>query len=396
MASSRTGYLAVKAETTKAVAVKPTNFLPFKSWGIDFKPEIIKNNPIKGIRANNIQAKAGKVATDGKFEMDLDTLYIGHFLKAAFWTYAVTNLTNAYKHTFNVANDLPSLSVEQLKWNPDGQDREVTRAFWVMVDSFEMAASDGIASFNVNVKAHGMFLKGQLTENITAGTWVNVVIKESESEGLLAWDILQIVDRTNATVESITATSYTAPTIVADVVWNYDATDNVKIELRPQTASYDCEDTILTFSNFKFQFGADLTAAASAAEENVENWSLNFMNNLEERYGSKRNSPSVIAPKSMDATLKFTKFFENLDDRDRYLNQTRQACIITWDLEKKIWVTAYNFKIEIRLNDVRFTSRNLDVGTDELLITELEGSIFHNCEDGKAIELNMWNDLSTY
>ena len=46
MASSRTGYLAVKAETTKAVAVKPTNFLPFKSGGINFKPEIIKNNPV--------------------------------------------------------------------------------------------------------------------------------------------------------------------------------------------------------------------------------------------------------------------------------------------------------------------------------------------------------------
>ena len=55
-----------------------------------------------------------------------------------------------------------------------------------MVDNFEMAASNGIASFNINVKAHGMFLKGQLMQNITAGAGVNVVIKESESEGLLA------------------------------------------------------------------------------------------------------------------------------------------------------------------------------------------------------------------
>ncbi len=396
MASSRTGYLAIKAEPSKSVAVKPTTFIPFKSGWINFKPEIIKNNPIKGIRTNNIQAKAWKVATDGKYEMDLDTYYIGHFLKAAFWNYAVSNLTWAYKHTFNVANDLPSLSVEQLKWNPDGQDREVTRAFWVMVDNFEMAASDGIASFNINVKAHGMFSKGQLMQNVVAGTGVNVVIKQSESEGLLTWDILQIVDRTNGTTEDITATSYTAPTIVADVTWTYDATDNVKVELRPQTASYDCEDTILTFSNFSFKFGADLIAAASAAEENVENWTLSFMNNLEERYGSKRNSPSVIAPKSMDATLKYTKFFENLDDRDRYLNQTRQACIITGDLEKKIWATAYNFKIEIKLNDVRFTSRDLEVWTDELLITNLESTIFHNCDDGKAIEINIWNDLATY
>lgn len=69
------------------------------------------------------------------------------------------------------------------------------------------------------------------------------------------------------------------------------------MQLRPQTPAFDNVDTVLTFSNFAFQFGADLTAAASAAEESVENWTLALQNNLEARFGSKRNSPSVIAPK---------------------------------------------------------------------------------------------------
>jgi hypothetical protein len=397
MASSRLWYLAVKFETTKAVAVKPTTFLPFKEGWIDFKPEIIKNNPIKGIRANNLQAKTWKVATAGKYTFDADCYFMGYWLKAALGSYSVTNLTNAYKHTFNVANDVPSLTVEQLKWDPTGTlNYEVSRAFWVLVDSFELSASDNIASFNVELKAHWQFLKGQVVNNVTVGASSTVTLKTSESEGLVATDIIKIVDRTASTQESTTVTSYAAPNITANVAAAYSATNNVKVELRPQTPTYDANESILVFSNFNFQFGADLTAAASAAEENIENWTLSFSNNLEERYGSKRNSPSVIAPKGWDGSLKFTQYFEDLDSRDSYLNQTRKACIITWDVEKKIGTTSYFFKIEIRLNDLRFTSRSLDVKTDELLVTELETAIFHNTTDGKGIEINMWNDLTTY
>jgi len=39
-----------------------------------------------------------------------------------------------------------------------------------------------------------------------------------------------------------------------------------------------------SFVHASFQFGADLTAAASAAETNVENWTFSYENGLEERY----------------------------------------------------------------------------------------------------------------
>ena len=58
MASSRTGYLAVKKETTVATAVKPTNFLPFKDGSIQYNQEVIENNPIKGTRWNALQSVA--------------------------------------------------------------------------------------------------------------------------------------------------------------------------------------------------------------------------------------------------------------------------------------------------------------------------------------------------
>ena len=307
-----------------------------------------------------------------------------------------TVTTGVYKHTFNVSNDIPSFSIEEVVGNPEGEDREVIRSFGVMFDSMELGATDGIASLNVNAMAHGQFQKARLESNVTAGTGASVVVRSSESEGLLAGDILEIVDVTNTTVENITATSVSGGTITADVAANYDAADEVKVQLRPQTAAFDCKDTVQTFSNFAFQFGADLTAAASAVEENVENWTLTYNNNLEMRYGSKRRSPSVIAPKGAGATLKYTKYFENTVDRDRYLDQTRQACILTGDLEMKIGATAYNYKMEVRMNDLRFTARTRNVGNDELIVAEFTATVFYNCTDGKAIEINLWNDLANY
>jgi hypothetical protein len=56
MASTRTGYLAVKRETTAAVAVKPTNFVRFKDGDIQSKQELIANNPIQNNRWNALNA----------------------------------------------------------------------------------------------------------------------------------------------------------------------------------------------------------------------------------------------------------------------------------------------------------------------------------------------------
>lgn len=168
MANSRTGFMAIKKEASRAVPVKPTNFMPYKGGGLEYKQEVIENNPIKGIRWNALNSKKGKVQTDGKYEFDLDTYFIGYVLYGIFGNYAKTNLTNAYKHTFNVANTLPTFSIEEVRGNPDGEDREVLRGFGVMFDSVEMGATDGIAFANTNVMAHGVFLKAQITADVTA------------------------------------------------------------------------------------------------------------------------------------------------------------------------------------------------------------------------------------
>lgn len=112
-------------------------------------------------------------------------------------------------------------------------------------------------------------------------------------------DSVNIYDATpqNET-DAIAAISTVNKTVqIATLGNSYTVANLAKIELLPQTPSYSTPAQLLTFENVSFQFGADLTAAASAAEENIEDREFSYENQLEERFGSLRASPSVIAPK---------------------------------------------------------------------------------------------------
>ena len=74
MANSRTGFLSIIKEDSRAVPKKPVNFLPYKGGGLEYKQEVIENNPIKGVVWNAIQAKEGELTTEGKYDFDLFSL----------------------------------------------------------------------------------------------------------------------------------------------------------------------------------------------------------------------------------------------------------------------------------------------------------------------------------
>ncbi len=394
MASTRLWYLALKKEATKATAVKPINFVRFREGDIGFNQEVIEANPIMNNRWNPLTAVPGKISTDGEFKMDVDAKEIWHFLYAALGNYSKTTLSGvAIKHTFWVANDLPTYTVEQLKWNPTGTDYEVIRAYGAMVDSFEISGSDGLCEMSAKMKAHGVFVKWDLTADSTI--WAPATLNLTDTRGLIATDIIKITDSTETEDTTVAAVS-SQTAITATTTMTFEVAEGAKVELRPQTPSYSTQALPYSFVHANFQFGTDLTAAASAAETNVENWTFSFENGLEERYWSTAATPSVIAPKGATANLKFTKYFTNSADRDVYLNLTKQAVILTLDLWKVIGATTYTYKFKISIADMRFKSYEMPTGTDELYAVDLEGTCFYDTTTGKAVEIELQNDVADY
>lgn len=398
MASTRLGYLAVKKETTRAVAVKPTNFVRFKEGTIEYNQELIENNPIQNTRWNAITPVAGKISTDGSFTIDGDVQDIGYFLMAALGTYSPSTLTTGvYKHTFNTANKLPSLSIEQLQGDSTGNDNVVSRAFGVMVDTIELTGSDGIIGFKADVKAHGVFHKTNITATASIGSPSTIEVQSTE--GLVATDLITVSETTGVTpsTENTTVVAVTdGDTLTANLAASKDLAQNPKVELRAQTPSFSASQKVFSFIHAKFQFGTDLTVAAAAAEENVENWTFTYMNNLEERFGSLRATPSVIAEKGASATLKYSKYFETREDRDRYLNLTRNAAILTLSLTENVGASIYPYSLVVKLSDCRFSSYKMDTASDDVYVAEMEAAVFYDNTDGKAVQIELTNALADY
>lgn len=403
MSSTRLWYLAIKKEITTATAVKPTHFIKFKEWDILLKKEVIENNPIMNNRWNSITPVNWKIETSWNYKIDLDTIESTFFLYWLLWSISTSDIWSTawqvYQHTLTTSNTLPSFTIEQGKWNLTDtsnnlQNYEVDRAFWVIVDKLKLSWKDWIIEMEVDVKAHWVFQKSSLINNATA--WSSVALAVDTVEWLTTSDTVNISDLTpqNET-DAIASISTTAKTITIGTLGNsYTTANEAKVELTPQTPSYT-ESSVYSFVDCNFQFWTDLTAAASASEVNIEDWEFNYENNLEERYWSLRSSPSVIAPKWAKAMLKFTKYFENVRDRDIYLNLKKQAVILTITNNVKVWAwdtNNYKYTIKLELSDLRFTTSEMPTWTDELYWVSFEWSCFYDNTDWRAVRCIVTNN----
>lgn len=399
MASTRLWYLAIKKETTTAVAVKPTHFLWFKEGDLVLNQEVIANNPIRNNRWNAITPVKGKITTDGTYTFDFDINESIHFLYYLMGAISTSDIgstpAQVYQHTFTLANTLPSFTLEQWKGNLTDatnnlQNYQVDRGFGVMVDKLSMSASDGIVSLSVDMKAHGIFQRSLLIANATAGA--SVALSLESIEWLVATsDTVNIFDKTPQNEsDAIASISLTNKTITIATLWNsYTVANEAKVELVPQTPSYGVAK-VFSFTTCSFQTWVDLTAAAAASETNIEDWEFTYENQLEERFGSLRSSPSVIAPKGAKAMIKYTKYFENVTDRDNYLALTKKALILTMTNNEVIGAAdTNNFKytLKIEMSDCRFLTYEMPTGTDELYAVTTEAECFYDSGDGRAIRM---------
>lgn len=404
MSSTRQSYLAVKRQASSAVAAIPTHFFRYKEGDIMLKLDVIANDPIQNNRWLALHSKPGKITSEGSYKMDLDVNECVHWIAGALGTLVTADVSSetdasVFTHTCTVANSLPYLTIEQGKGDltstaSNRHEFQVSRAFGAMVNTLTMRGSDGLIELEVGIKAHGVFERAAMIANAAAGS--SVAISLDTVEGLVATDTVNIYDTTPQNeAKAIASLSPTAKTItIATLSNSYTVAARGQVELCPLTPSFSLAGREFTFDNCDFKTGADLTAAASATEENIENWELTFENNLEERYGSLRRSPSVIAPKGNRCGIKFTKYFTSRDDLDRYLANEKRAMII--NITDNVVVSATDtgnlkFNIKIELSDLRFTGHEMPTGKDDLYAYNVEAEAFYDISDARAIRITVTN-----
>ena len=102
----------------------------------------------------------------------------------------------------------------------------------------------------------------------------------------------------------------------------------------------------------------------------------------------------MIAENSAGAMFKFNKYFESSKDRDRYLDLKKQACILTITNNKVIDSDDTNstmYKMTFEMSDLRFKAYEMPTGTDELYAVSVEGELFYDQTDGRALRVTARN-----
>lgn len=406
MALTRLGYIALKRQTitTPETAVVPTHFLRFKEGDLEKKVENIVNNPIQNLRWGALNTVQGKVTCEGSYKFDVDANECVHILAAAVGGLVTADISSgtdasAFSQTITIASSLPCFSWEHGKGNltdtaNNRQNYRVMRGYGTYVDSFTLRGSDGLLELEAKLMSLGIFDVARHLNNESSGS--NVVIELDTVEGLVSGENVNNIDDTPQNeVDAIASLSASAKTITIATLGNsYTTANRARVTLEPLSPSYSVAPQIFTNAMVDFRFGANVSGAGSASEENIENWELTYSNNLEARYGSIRPSAGVIAPKAASCKLKFTKYFESRADADRYLLNTRRACVITITNNVLISATDSNlakYTITINLSDLRFTMHEMPTGTDELYAYNIEAEAFYDTSDARAIQIVVKN-----
>lgn len=400
MAITRLSSLAIKKEATKNTAVKPTNFARFKEGGVMAKQEIIANNPVQNNRALALNAVKGKLDVEGSIKGDLDLNDAVHFIYAGLGTMSsvdISSLTDGsvFRHTLTPANRLHTFTMEQPKGDTDltSSNRQryvVDRGYGLQVSDFKLSGSDGIIEMETGIMGAGVFQRGKVTQDITAGATPTIYL--DSVDGLVIGDVVNVYDNTpkNETA-TISAINPTLKTITVGVLaLNYAVANNAKVELTPQTPTY-LDPVIMSYRDVTVQFGADLTSAALATPDNISSWELSFDNGLEKKYGNKE---AFIDAKGYSCKLKYEAFFNTSIDRDRYLNLTKQACIFTITNNEVISPTDTNlhkYELKISMPNIRFTSYETPTGTDEIYMVSCEVELFYDYTEGYEVKFEVKN-----
>lgn len=410
MALSKLTYLAVKRQTitTPSVAVVPTHFLRFKEGDLDASEDKIINNPIQNNVWGALNVVAGKQTCEGTYKFDLDPNECVHWLAAGLGGLATADISSGtdasvFSQTITVANALPYLCVEQTKGDitdttNNRQNYHVSRAYGVRVDSFTMKGADNLIEFEVKLKALGVFDFATMLNNEAAGS--SVVIELDTVEGLVVTsDTVNMYDETPQNeIDAIAALSTSAKTITIATLGNsYTTANRARVTLEPQSPSFSVPHRAFSFVHVNIQYGTDLTAAASASEENIETWEFSFMNDLQGKHGTIRAGYSVLEPLERKATFKYTKYFENKQDWYRYRQTIKRACIIT--ISDGVTVSATDtglkkYQVKINMSDVRFTSHEMKTGNNQLYYYDIEGTLMYDSSDARALQIVVQNAMA--
>lgn len=379
------GYLALKKEATKGVAVIPNIFVPFYEDTMLTDPQHDEDTPIMGNKMERYQTIQGIRAHKGDFTVLNEPNTLGNLMDMLY-TKISTSGAGPYTHIF-----APSITTNPNSYTVDiPKGQVVARFMGCEASGMEFDYDKNKMTNKVTASALGSFIVRQIASLSTNTITLETNYDPNPTYGLVATDLVRIVrPSTGATVIDTTVSSITATTVVLASGTGIQAGDLLFI--RAQTPTYVTKFPFL-WTRGEYRFGADAATALGATQTRMdEGTKFSLTHSFEEDGGSPRSGsfdPASLVRTTADAKIDAKLYFDVPDDFNRFLTNQKRACVIRHFSE-----TGYEFRTT--LNNLRQLTGSLDLSTKEIVYQEMEFGATWDPTDAQGIAVTVINNIAT-
>ncbi len=160
----------------------------------------------------------------------------------------------------------------------------------------------------------------------------------------------------------------------------------------PTTGAYSAttvSGSLVNFSRYSLKLGSTLALAEVATATPVTEFSLSINNNAEVIYESGRSTASRVFWKQLKITGSFTKYFENVSERDSYLNLVKSSMILT--ASGVNLVGAYNEQLKINVAKMVYNDQSLATGLENYFAVKTNFTAEVDITQGKQFDMTLRN-----
>ena len=382
------GYLALKKQTDKDVAVVPNVYVPLYSESLNTMANLDADNPIAGNKAAIFQHIQGVRHHMGDVQVLAEPNTAGYLFDMLLKKGSTTDANPLYTHPFTLDPTDPNAYTLDI-----AKGGVVFRFIGAEISSIGHEFSDNKMLLNLAVSARKSFIVREIA-SVSGVGGITITFKTnydpSPTTGLVVGDIIRIlkadgttVDRVIDTVDSIIAVTLTAGTTGVN--------DGDLFYIRAATPSFSTVTPFL-WSRTEFRFGADAAGALTAAHTPLQSgsaWTIEHQ--FEENEGAKRSGsfdPAELVRTQGDGELSVKVRFDTPEDMNRFLTVQKRACVIRH-------FSGTSHELRVTLNNLKWSEAPIELNTGEIVYLEGTMKPEYDQSDAQVFDVKVLNAVAS-
>lgn len=289
-----------------------------------------------------------------------------------------------------------------------GFDNEAYRYTGVRFNAIKFNQTDNVITAAITITARNEFKFGRVTAITSSGAGAKTITVD-QTTGLAASDSIKLfrpstgtfIDFSAASVKTHTVGSITNET--SFTITNLETSTAVGdlVMLAPQTDTYSVQKEFIWAGGATLKSASTITAALSASVDNIEDFEITLQNNLEPRHAAvgsnvKHRFPAVVFTAGFDATGTLMRTYTDMTYLDKLRQSTQTAIQLLTTSEVIATATTFNYLMDIRIADARFTAFNANFAEDDLLNQDMPFQMFNSTSDGYVSKILLVNLATSY